>query len=135
MSKRIAIVTGGMGGLGETISTKMADAGYQVAVTFSPSNKTSDKWLAGMKEKGYDFKAYACDVTDFEFSKTCVQKVSADAGPVDILVNNAGITKDMTFRKMGKSDWDAVLKTNLDLVFNMTKHVYDGMMDVDGAAS
>ena len=58
-----------------------------------------------------------------------MQKVSADAGPVDILVNNAGITKDMTFRKMGKSDWDAVLKTNLDSVFNMTKHVYDGMMD------
>ena len=72
MSKRIAIVTGGMGGLGETISTKMADAGYQVAVTFSPSNKTSDKWLAGMKEQGYDFKAYACDVTDFESSKACV---------------------------------------------------------------
>ena len=57
MSKRIAIVTGGMGGLGETISTKMADAGYQVAVTFSPSNKTSDKWIADMKEKGYDFTA------------------------------------------------------------------------------
>jgi acetoacetyl-CoA reductase len=106
MSKRIAIVTGGMGGLGETISTKMADAGYRVAVTFSPSNKTSDKWLAGMKEQ-----------------------VGAEVGPVDILVNNAGITKDMTFRKMGKSDWDAVLKTNLDSVFNMTKHVYDGMMD------
>ena len=129
MSKRTAIITGGMGGLGETISTKMADAGYRVAVTFSPSNKTSDKWLAGMKEQGYDFKAYPCDVTDFESSKACVQKVSADVGPVDILVNNAGITKDMTFRKMGKADWDAVLKTNLNSVFNMTKHVYDGMMD------
>ena len=67
--------------------------------------------------------------TDFELSKACVQKVSADVGPVDILVNNAGITKDMTFRKMGKADWDAVLKTNLDSVFNMTKQVYDGMMD------
>ena len=55
--------------------------------------------------------------------------MSAEVGPVDILVNNAGITKDMTFRKMGKADWDAVLKTNLDSVFNMTKHVYDGMMD------
>jgi acetoacetyl-CoA reductase len=129
MSKRIAIITGGMGGLGETISTKMADAGYRVAVTFSPSNKTSDKWLAGMKEQGYDFKAFPCDVTDLESSKACVAKVSADVGQVDILVNNAGITEDMTFRKMGKADWDGVLKTNLDSVFNMTKHVYDGMMD------
>ena len=129
MSKRVAVITGGMGGLGETISTKMADAGYRVAVTYSPANKTSAKWLAAQKEKGYDFQAFACDVTDYELSKACVAQVAAEIGPVDILVNNAGITKDMTFRKMGKADWDAVLKTNLDSVFNMTKQVYDGMMD------
>lgn len=129
MSNRVALITGGMGGLGETISTKMADAGYRVAVTYSPSNKTSEKWLSDQKARGYVFTAYACDVTDYESSKGCVAKVTADAGPVDILVNNAGITKDMTFRKMGKGDWDAVLKTNLDSVFNMTKQVYDGMMD------
>jgi acetoacetyl-CoA reductase len=129
MSKRVAVITGGMGGLGETISTKMADAGYRVVVTFSPSNKTSAKWLAAMQEKGYAFNAYACDVTDFASSKDCVARVTAEVGPVDILVNNAGITKDMTFRKMGKADWDAVIKTNLDSVFNMTKQVYDGMMD------
>jgi len=129
MQKRVAVITGGMGGLGETISTKMADAGYRVVVTYSPSNKTSDKWLAAMQEKGYRFSAYACDVTDFQSSKACVGQVAAEVGPVDILVNNAGITKDMTFRKMGKADWDAVIKTNLDSVFNMTKQVYDGMMD------
>jgi acetoacetyl-CoA reductase len=129
MQKRVAVITGGMGGLGETISTKMADAGYRVVVTYSPSNKTSDKWLAAMQQKGYAFSAYACDVTDFESSKACVARVAAEVGPVDILVNNAGITKDMTFRKMGKTDWDAVIKTNLDSVFNMTKQVYDGMMD------
>jgi acetoacetyl-CoA reductase len=129
MQKRVAVITGGMGGLGETISTKMADAGYRVVVTYSPSNKTSDKWLAAMQQKGYAFSAYACDVTDFESSKACVAGVAAEVGPVDILVNNAGITKDMTFRKMGKTDWDAAIKTNLDSVFNMTKQVYDGMMD------
>jgi acetoacetyl-CoA reductase len=68
-------------------------------------------------------------VTDFESSKACAAAVSSQVGPVDILVNNAGITKDLTFRKMGKADWDAVMKTNLDSVFNMTKQVYDGMMD------
>jgi acetoacetyl-CoA reductase len=129
MAKRIALITGGMGGLGETISIKMADAGYRVAVTCSPSNKTSAQWLQDMKSKGYEFGAYPCDVTDYDSCASCVKKVTSEAGPVDILVNNAGITKDMTFRKMDKAAWDAVIRTNLDSVFNMTKHVYDGMMD------
>ena len=129
MAKRVALITGGMGGLGETISTKMADAGYRVAVTYSPTNKTAVAWIADMKGKGYDFKAYACDVGDFDSSAACVAQVVRDMGVVDILVNNAGITKDTTFRKMTKQAWDAVIRTNLDSVFNMTKPVYDGMMD------
>ena len=129
MSERIALITGGMGGLGETISTKMADAGYRVAVTYSPTNKTAEQWVADMKGRGYEFRAFPCDVTDFDSAKQCVAAVEAELGPVDILVNNAGITKDMTFRKMGKAEWDAVMHTNLDSVFNMTKQVYDGMMD------
>ena len=129
MGDRIALITGGMGGLGETISTKMADAGYRVAVTYSPSNRTAEQWVADMKGRGYEFRAFPCDVTDFDSAKQCVASVEAELGPVDILVNNAGITKDMTFRKMGKAEWDAVMHTNLDSVFNMTKHVYDGMID------
>ena len=129
MAKRVALITGGMGGLGETISTKMADAGYAVSVTYSPSNKSSGEWTKAMKAKGYDFKAYACDVTDYDSAKACCAKVAAEVGAIDILVNNAGITKDTTFRKMDKAAWDAVIRTNLDSVFNMTKHVYDGMMD------
>jgi acetoacetyl-CoA reductase len=118
-----------MGGLGETISTKMSDAGYRVAVTYSPANKSANDWRAAMKVRGYDFHTFACDVADFDSSKVCVEKVVADLGLVDILVNNAGITRDMTFRKMNKSDWDAVLRTNLDSVFNMTKQVCDAMVD------
>ena len=129
MTKRVALITGGMGGLGETISTKMADAGYRVVVTCSPSNKTSNQWLADMKAKGYNFNAYPCDVADFDSAKACIAKVLAEVGPVDILVNNAGITKDTTFRKMDLAAWKAVISTNLDSVFNMTKQVYDGMMD------
>ncbi len=126
---RIALITGGMGGLGETITTKMADAGYRVAVTYSPSNKTSDAWLAGMKGRGYVIHAYPCDVADFDSCTRCVEMIAADFGPVDILVNNAGITRDMTFKKMTKADWDIVLRTNLDSVFNMTKQVCDGMVE------
>src|SRR5262245_19780380 len=129
MTKRIALITGGMGGLGETISTKMADAGYRVAVTYSPYNKTSNRWLADMKAKGYEFNAYACDVADFDSAKACISEVTAEVGPGDILVNNAGITKDTTYRKMDLAAWKAVIGTNLDSVFNMTKQVYDGMMD------
>ncbi|TMG77377.1 MAG: acetoacetyl-CoA reductase [Betaproteobacteria bacterium] len=129
MEKRLALITGGMGGLGETVSTKMADAGYRVAITYSPSNKTAAQWTAQMKSRGYEFRAYPCDVADFESCKICVGSVTRDLGPVDILVNNAGITRDMTFRKMTKGDWDAVLHTNLDSVFNMTKQVCDGMVD------
>jgi len=126
---RIALITGGMGGLGESISTKMADAGYKVAVTYSPSNKTASQWLAEMKTKGYDFRAHSCDVTDYDACKACAEDVEKDFGQIDILVNNAGITRDMTFRKMTKDDWDVVLRTNLDSVFNMSKQVCDGMVD------
>ncbi len=129
MTKRIVLVTGGMGGLGESICTKMADQGYIVVTTHSPGNKTAGDWLTGMKKRGYDFRAFAADVTDFDSCKACVQKIESDVGPIDVLVNNAGITRDMTFKKMTKADWDAVIGTNLDSVFNMTKQVLDGMVD------
>jgi len=117
-----------MGGIGESISEKLAQAGYRVAVTHSPGNKKVQSWLDEMKGKGLDFFAVECDVTDSDSCAAAVQKVEAELGPVDILVNNAGITKDTTFRKMGKPDWDAVIRTNLDSVFNMTKPVLDGMV-------
>jgi acetoacetyl-CoA reductase len=129
MSQRIALITGGMGGLGQTISTKMYAAGDKVVVTYSPGNKNADSWRASMDALGYHFKAYEVDVADFDSCKNAVAKIQAEVGPIDILVNNAGITRDMTFKKMTKADWDAVLRTNLDSVFNMTKQVCDGMVE------
>jgi acetoacetyl-CoA reductase len=82
-----------------------------------------------MKEKGYNFRAYACDVADFSAAQACVAQIVKDMGPIDVLVNNAGITRDMTFKKMDKVNWDTVIKTNLDSVFNMTKPVADGMVE------
>jgi acetoacetyl-CoA reductase len=129
MARRNVVVTGGMGGLGESICTKMADAGYQVIVTYSPGNTKSGEWLAGMRSRDYAFHAYQCDVGDYDSCASAVKKIEADIGPVDVLVNNAGITRDVTFKKMAKADWDAVLRTNLDSVFNMTKQVMDGMVE------
>jgi acetoacetyl-CoA reductase len=129
MSKKVAVVTGGMGGLGESITTKMADAGYQVVVTYSPSNTKYKSWLDEMKGKGYSFKAYPVDVVAFDDCAAKCAQIQKECGNIDILVNNAGITRDMTFKKMGKADWDAVMRTNLDSCFNMTKQVMDGMVD------
>jgi acetoacetyl-CoA reductase len=126
---RIALITGGMGGLGEAICIKMAALGYQVVTTHSPGNTKANEWLSEMEQQGYKFRAYPCDVADFDSAKECVAKITAELGPVDVLVNNAGITRDMTFKKMDKVNWDAVMKTNLDSVFNMTKQVADGMVD------
>jgi acetoacetyl-CoA reductase len=129
MAQRLALITGAMGGLGEIISRKMADAQYRVVATHSPSNKEADQWIEKMEANGYRFKAYAVDVSDFESCRRCLDQVVGKLGSVDILVNNAGVTRDMTFRKMTKPDWDAVIRTNLDSVFNMTKQVCDGMVE------
>jgi len=129
MSKRVALVTGGMGGLGEAIATKLSHMGDTVVVSYSPGNSRAQAWLEEMKTKGHTIHAVQIDVSDFDSCAAGVAKVVAEVGPVDVLVNNAGITRDMTFRKMGKVDWDAVLKTNLDSVFNMCRPVVDGMVD------
>ena len=127
--QRVALVTGGMGGLGEAICMKLAALGYKVVTTYSPSNTKAQEWLQSMNNMGYGFKAYPCDVGDFDSCKTCIARILEDAGAVDVLVNNAGITRDMTFKKMTKNDWDVVMRTNLDSVFNMTKQVMDGMLE------
>ena len=126
---RVAVITGGMGGLGDSISTKMHATGYRVVVTHSPSNTKAKDWLSEHKASGREFSAYPVDVADFDSCKECVARIAKEVGPVDILVNNAGITRDTTFKKMSKGDWDSVIRTNLDSVFNMTKQVMDGMVE------
>ncbi|RBA23114.1 acetoacetyl-CoA reductase [Herminiimonas fonticola] len=126
---RLALVTGGMGGLGEAICIKLAALGYTVVTTYSPGNKKAAEWLASMKENGFNFRAYPCDVSDYDSAQQCVALIEKEIGPIDVLVNNAGITRDVTFRKMEKLDWDEVMATNLDSIFNMTKPVCDGMVE------
>ena len=127
--QRVALVTGGMGGLGEAICIKLAILGHTVVSTHSPGKPKVEAWLAQMRAAGYHFKAFACDVADYDSCVACVSRVMAEIGPVDVLVNNAGITRDMTFRKMDRVNWDAVIHANLDSCFNMTKQVADGMVD------
>ena len=129
MAKRIALITGGMGGLGESISTKMHAAGFKVVITHSPGNDKAAAWLAEHRALGFDFAAYGTDVSDHESCEAAVRRIQEDVGPIDVLVNNAGITRDLTFKKMTWDDWTTVLRTNLDSMFNVTKPVCDGMVE------
>jgi acetoacetyl-CoA reductase len=128
MTKRIAVVTGGMGGLGETISMKLHDTDHAAVVTYSPTNAGADDWLARMESQGYMFRAYPVDVADYDSCQHCAARIQAEVGPVDILVNNAGVTRDATLKKMDKVNWDAVIRTNLDSVFNMTRPLCEEMV-------
>ncbi|ODV43452.1 beta-ketoacyl-ACP reductase [Cupriavidus sp. UYMMa02A] len=128
MTRKVAVVTGGMGGIGEAISVRLHDAGYEVAVTHSPGNSSVPNWLGSMEESGRKFHAYSVDVADYDSCQRCVAAIREELGPVDILINNAGITRDASFKKLDKVNWDAVMRTNLDSVFNMTKPVCDDMV-------
>lgn len=124
-----ALVTGGTGGLGQAIARALHDEGHTVLVACSLHNKTADDWLAAQAADGYVFHLYRVDVADEASCQTMAERIAADGHQVDILVNNAGITRDGMFRKMSKVNWDAVLRTNLDSMFNVTRPLIDAMID------
>jgi acetoacetyl-CoA reductase len=128
MDNRVALVTGGMGGLGTAICRRLHADGFRVATTFSPANTTPDAWLSAQRDEGYRFSAYKVDVGDYADCEWMVQKLLAELGRLDVLVNNAGITRDRSLRKMDHEDWQAVLRANLDSVFNMSKQAIEPMM-------
>lgn len=125
---RIAYVTGGMGGIGTAICQRLHQSGHTVIAGCGPS-RDFNKWLAEQKDLGYTFHASVGNVADWESTKAAFDKVRSDFGNPDILVNNAGITRDGVFRKMSLDDWRAVIDTNLNSLFVVTKQVIDGMLD------
>ncbi|OJB47796.1 beta-ketoacyl-ACP reductase [Burkholderia ubonensis] len=127
--ERVAFVTGGMGGLGAAISRRLHAAGMTVAVSHSEHNDHVATWLTRERDAGRIFHAFEVNVADFDSCQRCGKRVIDQFGRVDVLVNNAGITRDATFAKMTKSQWDAVLRTDLDGLFNMTKPFVGGMIE------
>lgn len=125
--RRIALVTGGMGGLGTAICKQLVDSGHTVVANCLPGYDKKDSWIAELKAQGYEVTGAECDVSNYEACKQMVDHIEATLGSLDILVNNAGITRDSAFHKMGKEQWDAVLSTNLDSVFNVTHHIMPKM--------
>jgi acetoacetyl-CoA reductase len=128
MSQKVAYVTGGMGGIGTAICQRLHKDGFKVIAGCGPSRDHA-KWLEEQKALGYTFYASVGNVSDWDSTVAAFQKTKAEHGPIDVLVNNAGITKDGMFRKMTKADWDAVIDTNLNSLFNVTKQVIDDMVE------
>ena len=126
--KYVALVTGATGGLGTAICKRLYDDGFHVIANYNTEEKAI-RWAEKLKGEGYTFDMHHADVSDYDAVGGMIAKVEASIGPIDVLVNNAGITRDGQFRKMTKENWDAVIHTNLDSVFNCTRHVINQMMD------
>ncbi|WP_144391665.1 acetoacetyl-CoA reductase [Pleionea sediminis] len=131
MSSRVALVTGGTGGIGTAICQRLAKDGYKVAAGYNAGgdHDKAKTWQAVQKEQGFDFDISYGDVRDFESCGRCIAHVEETLGPIDILINNAGVTRDATLKKMSESQWSEVLNANLDSVFNMTRQVINGMIE------
>ncbi|AEC18981.1 acetoacetyl-CoA reductase [Pusillimonas sp. T7-7] len=128
MSGKLAYVTGGMGGIGTSICQRLAKEGYTVVAGCGPS-RNFKQWIDEQAALGYKFHASVGNVSDWDSTAGAFEKVRNELGPVDVLVNNAGITRDGLFRKMSHEDWRAVIDTNLNSLFNVTKQVIEGMVD------
>ncbi len=126
---RIAYVTGGMGGIGSAICSRLCAEGYIVIAGCGPNSTRKGTWIDDMRAKGHKVHCSEGNVADWDSTAAAFQKVRSEVGEIDILVNNAGITRDGTFRKLTKESWDAVINTNLNSLFNVTKQVIDGMVD------
>src|SRR6266852_7438358 len=122
--ERVAVVTGGTRGIGEAISKALEAAGYKVAANYGGNDEAAQKFKAAN-----GIPVYKWDVSSYDSCVAGLKQVEADLGPVEVLVNNAGITKDGMFHKMTPEQWYAVINTNLNSLFNMTRPVWEGMRE------
>jgi acetoacetyl-CoA reductase len=129
VARRVVFVTGGMGGIGSAICRRLALAGHTIVAGCLPGYEKKDEWLGSMRTDGFRVHAAEGDVADFESCAGMFYNVRSVIGNVDILVNNAGITRDSLFKRMTERDWNEVINTNLNSVFNVTRQVIDGMVD------
>jgi len=126
---RIVFVSGGMGGIGTAICRRLGRAGHTVVAGCLPDYEKKADWLAQMRAEGLRVHAAEGDVAEFDSCAEMFYHVRSVVGPVDILINNAGITRDAVFKRMTEQDWMAVINTNLNSVFNVTRQVIDGMSE------
>lgn len=125
MEKKVAVVTGGTGGIGSAICRRLAQLNYLViACYFKDGNhEKAKKWQSVQRAAGFEIEILYADITKFHECEHFIQQVMERYGHIDILVNNAGITSDSSFKKMTPLQWEQTLETNLTSVFNMTRSV------------
>ncbi len=130
MHDKVALVTGGMGGIGTTIAQHLADCGAKVAVTYNKkgNHELAQQWQQEQKAQGYDFAIFYADLVDYAATEQMINAVIAQFGHIDILVNNAGITEDTTLAKMQPEQWYKVINNNLNSIFNVTRNVVKDMI-------
>ena len=130
MSQRIAVVTGGIGGLGTEICRRLARAGRRVvAADLGTREERVAQFRDETRELDGALRFEHVDVGSFDSCRELVEKVTCDLGPIDIVVNAAGITRDVTLRRMAHVQWEDVLRINLDGVFNMCRQVVESMCE------
>lgn len=130
MTKRVALVTGGTGGIGTEVCRELCRQDRLVVAGYLPQlSEQAGAWLEAMRDQSYEVDIVPGDVSDFESSQAMVRRVEENHGVIEILVNCAGITRDKTLRKMSPEDWKAVINTNLDSVFNVTRNVVNNMLE------
>lgn len=128
MNQKVAYVTGGMGGIGTAICQRLYKEGFKVIAGCGPK-RDYQSWLDEQKAAGYIFHASVGNVASWESTVEAFSKAKAEHGSIDVLVNNAGITRDKMFVKMTPEDWNAVIETNLNSMFNVTKQVVADMVE------
>lgn len=130
MTKRVALVTGGIGGIGTEVCRELCRQDRNVIAGYLPAEKAeAEAWLDARRAEGLEIDIVAGDVSDFESSAAMVREVEENHGLIEILVNCAGITRDKTLRRMAPEDWKAVINTNLDSVFNVTRNLINNMIE------
>ncbi|MCU7827432.1 MAG: acetoacetyl-CoA reductase [Candidatus Thiodiazotropha sp. (ex Monitilora ramsayi)] len=128
--EKLAVVTGGMGGIGTAVCLRLANEGAKVVATCHPSEADSaDAWINEQKSQGAEISVVAGDVSTAEGGATLMNEITEKFGPADILVNCAGITRDSTMKKMTDDQWDAVIDTNLSSAFYVTQPIWNSMVE------
>lgn len=126
--KKVVLVTGATGGLGTAMCKSLHENGYRVVANYRSLEK-ANAWHDKLAKEGIEINMFSADVSNYDSVGAMISEIESKVGPVDILVNNAGITRDVPFRKMSFEQWHDVIASNLDSVFNCSRHVINGMVD------
>jgi acetoacetyl-CoA reductase len=130
MGERVALVSGGTGALGRVICDRLVRDGLKVVANCHPADGAAARaWQQKLAVEGTDVALYPFDVSDHETAREEIERIQEEVGPIEVLVNAAGITRDSPLVKMSPTDWSAVLRTNLDSLYNTTRHVVPGMVE------